>query len=60
MCSSTSAYLLSELVEPPRVSLAPGGDDPAGVRAGPGEDVSEYIFDYGSKMGQLPYAEGGY
>ena len=35
-------------------------DDPGGMRTGPGEDVSESIFDYGSKMGQLPYAEGDY
>ena len=50
--------LLAELVESPGVS-GPGGNDLAGVDAGLGEDMSESIFDYGSKMGQLPYDEGG-
>ena len=50
--------LLAELVESPGV-LAPGGNDPAGD-ASPGEDMNESVFDYGSKMGQLPYAEGDY
>ena len=52
--------LLSELVESPRVSMDPAGGDPGGVTTDPGEEASESIFDYGSKMGQLPHAEGGY
>ena len=48
--------MLAELVEPPGLEV-PGGLDPARDDS-PGEDAEESIFDYGSKMGQLPYAEG--
>ena len=50
--------MLAELVEPPGLEV-PGGLDPAGDD-NPGEDADESIFDYGSTMGQLPYAEGDY
>ena len=39
--------------------VGPGGNDPAGD-ASPGEDMDESIFDYGSTLGQLPYAERDY
>lgn len=50
--------MLAELVEPPGLEV-PGGFNPTGDDH-PGEDDGESSFDYGSKLGLLPYSERDY